>query len=491
MGSEKVPEGDELHICHECVGEPYLSALVAREGVTGNCSYCENDGEPRIPVEELAGHIEGAFDRHYFRTSPDPNAYESMLLGDKELDYDFERHGEPVLCAISEAASIAEDAAQDVLDILEERHADFESAQMGEECEFDQDSHYEWREIADHELAFSFRAVEHSLKTQSRFFNESAEAFLRRIFADLDTLETGDERPVVLTAGPDCKLDGFFRARVFHDGGQLDEALKRPDIHLGPPPSRNARAGRMNAHGISVFYGATDPAVALAEVRPPVGSHALVGRFELARPIRLLDVEALRSVYAVGSIFDPGYVEQLELARFLGRLSDRMTMPVMPDDEPSEYLITQAIADFLSRRPAPALDGILFRSVQRPGDHRNVVLFHQSCRVADLEMPEGTELTARQHDETEDGPEPNYWVWEKTPRKPADGEAEPDEDDALGFGAMLAHARFDFSEDADIRDPFLRLDTDQVCVHHVRGVTFDVDAFEVKRHRIPKINPGF
>jgi len=36
----------------------------------------------------------------------------------------------------------------------------------------------------------------------------------------------------------------------------------------------------MNAGGIAVFYAATAPKVALAEVRPPVGSKVLIGRFE-------------------------------------------------------------------------------------------------------------------------------------------------------------------------------------------------------------------
>ena len=74
----------------------------------------------------------------------------------------------------------------------------------------------------------------------------------------------------------------------------------------------------MNAQGISVFYGASDLATALAEIRPPVGSRVLVGKFDLARPVRLLDVEALRSVYVGGSIFDPAYIGHLELAQFLG-----------------------------------------------------------------------------------------------------------------------------------------------------------------------------
>ena len=482
-----MPENDDRKICHHCVGEAYLSALIETDGEVGTCSYCGEEEEPCIPIEDLAGHIDGAFERHYNRTSPDPDMYESMLLRDKELAYDFERHGEPVLYAIGDAASIDEEAAQDVLDILEEQYSDFEAAQMGEECDFDADSYYEEQGIADHEFAFEFRTIERSLKSQARFFNQGAEEFLNRIFTNLDGRTTRDGQAVIVAAGPDAEIRGFFRARVFHDSEELDQALVRPDLHLGPPPSRVARAGRMNAHGISVFYGASDPGVALAEVRPPVGSRALVGRFELVCPVRLLDVEALRSVYTDGSIFDPAYVEQLALAKFLGRLSDRITMPVMPDDEPTEYLITQTIADYLARRPAPGLDGILFRSVQRPGEHQNVVLFNHASKVAELEFPEGTELSARQYDETEDGPEPDYWVWEETPPEPEEMANEEEEDhEFFGISSMTdPHSHF-FDEDADLREDFLRIDTAQVSVRHVKSVTFDVDEFEVFRHRIEK-----
>ncbi|MGA8183908.1 MAG: RES domain-containing protein, partial [Terriglobia bacterium] len=87
-------------------------------------------------------------------------------------------------------------------------------------------------------------------------------------------------------------------------------------------------------------YGATDPELAVGEVRPIVGSKVLVVRFELLRPARLLDVAALRSVYVEGSIFDPKYLQSLERAQFLGRLSDRFALPVMPNDEPLDYLAT-------------------------------------------------------------------------------------------------------------------------------------------------------
>ena len=469
-------------ICHNCVREAFLSKLIENVGSIDTCSYCEDDEEPCITVEDLADHVEGAFDRHYYRTSDQPDMYESMLLRDKEMAYEWDRHGEPVLYAIADAASIDEGAARDVLDILEHRHSDIEMAQMGEECEFDSDSHYEWKSPKDHEFAFEWQGIERSLKSQSRFFNQAAEAFLARLFANLDGRVTSDGRPVVVTAGPETQHQSFFRARVFHSSDELDEAMMRPDLHLGPPPSRFARAGRMNANGISMFYGASDKGVALAEVRPPVGSRALVGEFQLTRPVRLLDVTALQSVYVDGSIFDPNYLEQMSLAKFMARLSDRIMMPVMPDDEPTEYLITQMIADYLARRPEPGLDGILFPSVQCPGEHRNVVLFHHASRVQALEFPENTELSAHQMTSTEDGPEPDYHVWEEVPPAP---ETDVEPDDGLGLFAMLKPS-VQYDPNEEVRDVTLRVNTDAITAHHVRAVAFETDDFDVHRRRIEK-----
>jgi hypothetical protein len=129
----------------------------------------------------------------------------------------------------------------------------------------------------------------------------------------------------------------------------------------------------MNAHGIGVFYGATDPLIGLAEVRPPVGSKVVVGRFELLRPLQLLDIDALQSVNAEGSIFDRDYVRRKRRAAFLRWLSRRITQPVMPDDEPFDYLPTQAIADSLAAEATPPLDGILYPSVQGKEGKLNVV----------------------------------------------------------------------------------------------------------------------
>lgn len=340
-----------------------------------------------------------------------------------------------------------------------------------------------------------------------------------RLFNDVDGQMTRGGDPVIVLAGPDQEIKAFVRARAFHHAEELDEALLRPDVHLGPPPAAKARAGRMNAHGISVFYGAFDKDVALAEVRPPVGSKAVVGEFALTREVRLLDVTALQSMYVEGSVFDPAYVDRLALAKFMGRLSDRITMPVMPDDEPTEYLITQMIADYLARRPMPGLDGILFMSVQRPvneradgplgreqpregqpegavpaRDLRNVVLFYHASRVKELEVPEGTDLSVHQFQSTEDGPEPDYTVWEEVPPAPEPTAAQAAggaDDVGLGDWAGLRPHEFAYDPNADEREPYLSVAKDSLVVRHVKGVSFSTEDFEVRRHRMEKRDYGF
>ena len=118
-----------------------------------------------------------------------------------------------------------------------------------------------------------------------------------------------------------------------------------------------------------------DRSTCVSEIRAPVGSHVVVGEFELLRPVRLLDLDALVKVHVKGSYFDPDYSIQTNRAAFLKRLVDEVSRPVMPQDEATEYLQTQAVAKYLAEKSCPPLDGILFRSSQIGKPGRNLVLF--------------------------------------------------------------------------------------------------------------------
>jgi hypothetical protein len=265
--------------------------------------------------------------------------------------------------------------------------------------------------------------------------------------------------------------------------------MRRPDQHLGSPPPELASAGRMNARGISVFYGATKPTVALAEVRPPVGSKVAVARFELIRPIRLLDLTAFRDVASGGSVFDPGLARRLERAMFLRSLGERMARPVMPDDEAFEYLPTQAVADFLATESAAPVDGIIFDSVQAGGKALNVVLFQKAARVELLDIPKGTEIRASLGYTDEDGWEDDYSVTEEAPPKKEDPPVDGSKREWPDFTVMTPH--FWEPGDRDSREATLRIDTLSVKIHRIKAVEFDTDEHEVRRDRREKREPEF
>lgn len=466
-------------ICYHCVGEAFLSEKVKENGPSDKCSYCGQRAES-LAIEDFADYIETAFEDHYDRTLEHPESWEYAMLADKESDYWWEREGEPVVDAIQAAADIPDKAAKDVQLILEERHEDFDSAAAGEETAFSSDSYYGLKNTSDIEWQQQWIYFEQTLKTEARFFSRQASTHLDAIFGKIDKLTTVNGHPLIISAGVGQVIDHLYRARVFQADDELYEALCRPDLHIGSPPSYYANAGRMNARGISVFYGATQASVAIAEVRPPVGSKVALAKFGIIRPLQLLDLTALEEVQDGGSIFDPSLKGRLERVAFLRSLGRRMTKPVMPNDEAFEYLPTQAIADFLATENEPSLDGIIFQSAQSE-EGRNVVLFHKAARVELMQFAPGTEIKVPNGYTGDDGGWGlDYSVWETYPeeRLPEPNPAE----DWLEFQPSATPPKWD----ANMRSASLRVDASSVEVHHVNWVKYDCTAFEVTRHRFER-----
>lgn len=461
-------------ICCNCVGESFLCALIDKEGTALECDYCGEDTSNTWSVGTFADIVEAAFNDHMVRTGTEPPEIERALYADRELNLSWYREGQETADAIEDTASIPSAAARDVQAILEDRHDDIERGRMGEETEFSADACYEEKRTEAIEWHWAWSAFENALKTEARFFNRDGEALLARVFGNIDQLRTKARHPPVVSAGPGHRIKHLFRARVFQSDTKLEEAIGRPDLHVGAPPARLSNAGRMNAKGISVFYGATNAAGALAEVRPPVGSKVVVAKFEIIRPLRLLDLTALDYARDWGSIFDSSLKGRLERVAFLQTLGDRLTRPVMPDDEAFDYLTTQAIADFLATQNDPQLDGIVFASAQT-STGRNVVLFQAAALVTQMDLPQGTKLNSRTLDVDEDGGRPDYWVWEEAPPQ----SAQVNEDDPFTF-PMWVHPSISFEK----REPTLRVDLTSVVVHHIESVQVKSTAFAVRRQRL-------
>jgi RES domain-containing protein len=463
----------EKRICHECVGEPYLSDEIRQSPEAGTCAYCD-EVAPSITLDDLADHIETAFKAHYIRTAIPT--------------FEGGRDGYPVVNAIADAAGIEMAAAEDTLLLLQERYPKhYDKDTMDEESEFSSDAYYNEKGPDASEWKAEWWDFENSLKTEARFFSQRSANLLREVFGDVDKLRTRNDRPPVIKAGPGTRLKHLYRARVFQADSALEKALRRPDLELGSPSSKLANAGRMNAAGISVFYGATLESVAIAEVRAPVGSNVAVAKFVVTRALRLLDLTALEDVHIEGSIFDPSWKRELERAAFLRTLGARMARPVMPDDVAVDYLPTQAVADFLATMNEPRLDGIVFPSAQaRAG--RNVVLFHHAAKVAKAVFPEGTIFEANLGDWTEDGWERDYSVLERVPLEPPATQPPPR---PYTLASEFVSAVMSPDWEADFREVALEIDFESVTVHYVDSINVKTTKHPVRRHTIKNRNPKY
>lgn len=433
-------------ICSTCVGEYFLSSIIDKIGTNCVCDYC-NDKKNTISLEELANKVSRAMDQHYEQTFED-------YFGNIDGDY--------VDSVIETLAEVDQTIAVEVRKILKAKYWDRSLDDTVDQRPFDDNSYYREKSIDDSKYNSEWEHFERSLKTQNRFFGQIE--ILEKIFDQILTMNTIHQKSVIVLAGPETEMPILYRARVMQSDTMLEFALKNPEAELGPPPFEKSNSGRMNAKGISVFYGAKDPETAISEVRPPIGCRVLVGEFVLVKKIRLLDVESLQSIFVKGSFFDEEYAKQWEHAKFLGRLSHRVSMPVMPDDEPADYLGTQAISDYLSSNSNLDLDGIIYPSILGGEGKLNVVLFHKSALVQTREALPNTEVSLGVQDE--EGYHEKYYV------------SVPNSNQKQVKEKII----FNSNNESSYRKATLSLNRDRMYVHRVNKIVVSTTPFLVERY---------
>lgn len=373
--------------CAKCVGDRYLKAVID-QGAAGECSYCHRISETATLVD-LAEYIRRVFKNHYIRVEKDPKNLKIPFISDTKSNVVLNSEGSSVEAIIRLETGASKKLASDLQRVMEQTF-------FGGKRRRSQKTENPFDEHARYIHKYADTVVTDDLWDElRRYINREdsvkAKHLLDSIFCDMSKIF--ESPSVVVEKNP---IDGpykIFRARFFQSEEQLYEALIRLDRELGaPPPERVEIGGRLNAKQTSVFYGAEKEDIAIAEVRPPVGSDVLVACFNTIERIRLLDVSALKSLFEQKSVFDPEYKPLSEKERFLSTLSDRISEPVMPSDEPLDYRITQEISKYLSELDSLNIDGIIYLSTQTEKCMKNVVLFEKSSRVKDRCVKENKDI---------------------------------------------------------------------------------------------------
>lgn len=438
-------------VCLDCVTDEYLQELLAGNS-PGTCSYCDQEA-PVIELDELAELCKEAISGGFQVVE------QSMAV----IHHGYDPVGDPLPSVLDKILGAQEaiiyDLSCEVLDVWDDGN--------------EGDPHFIEETFASSSMQSQWHRMECSLREEARLINPIASTVLEGVFGSVHFRSLGGSC-AIRTIGPGCPLTALQRARVFSSEEDVAEALSHPELYLGPPPPGVAASGRMNARGVSVFYGATHEEIAIAEVRPPVGSFVVTATFEIIRPLRLLVLDNLSLLQPdIGlSYFDPVRMEEAQRCAFLKELQGRLLIPVMPELADQGYLITQAIADFLSTHREIAVDGISFPSMQFSTDEshdpgHNVILFNKACGVLRVERKYATR-SVDLYEWEEDGKwfRPQIWSGEKP-----------------------AHhsRRRDDVRDTEDRPPSprvsLELDRDRIHVHHVQGVKFAVVSYEVNQER--------
>lgn len=350
-------------ICPAHVKDPELRDHIETHATETSCSYCTADGSRQNPIAVTFDDFMDAFMVGvYLFYQPQQMPTEHALL----LTSIY--HSGDIACEILEIAGVTHPKlAEDVVEALSVTPdwvpRDWE------------------RGSPDEQLTYSWEAFKKLVKHETRFF------FANRTAGpgDLDDMtaaqlleavsEVIQDTPGVWPAP--CPYP-IYRARMVPSTSKASECQGASDI--GPPRPERAAANRMSPAGISIFYGATDRATAIAEA----GSHSsdryvVTGEFTPAREIRLIDLTNLPDL---PSIFDSTNHKRYFGLRFLQKFVHDITLPVELDErEHIDYVPTQVFTEYLRYAFPARVDGLMFLSTQGPGN--NIAIFYGPDFCAD------------------------------------------------------------------------------------------------------------
>ena len=452
------------HVCHTCITDEFLSKQVEKEGAQEECTYCRAT-RPAFTLADLSYRINEVV-KDQFIPVPESDVPEQFRQGlyDNQI-------------LIEKVAGLNQDIAATVREYLLKERAWTVDVEREEKNAYSNEFLYEERQDDTSDLHSAWWDFEEEIRSRNRFFGANAVSALERVFKILESLGTTGDKPLTRKVNPGETDSTFWRARTAHSAWEIKPIIESLSGQLGPPPSEKAKAGRMNAEGIPVFYGALEEETCVSEIRAPVGSYVVLVKFDLLNPIHVLDLTELSHLDSNFSHFDPNYIKRRRRMKFLQELIGEMSRPVMPHEEPREYIATQIVSEYLANRFEPRLHGIIFNSAQTGTSGHNVVLFNSACSVEAYKPPPGTSIGFRvgiplRQRIPPRGTESSQGSVIKTEPQRAVGETEPSVEDPTNSRP---------ENQGSHRDNMLRLDPQSLKVIKISRVKYEFEPLRLNR----------
>lgn len=250
-----------------------------------------------------------------------------------------------------------------------------------------------------------WRQFREAILHRQRFFNDPAKEFLAEIFDGIQNQSDIENKPAFYRLSTADEML-FYRARIVTDEDAFQKITKDPATLMGPPPPPLRRAGRMNAAGIAVFYGATEKETAIAELRPAVGSLISLAAFRVHRPIHVLDLTRFNHAGKQLDIFAKNQMMRATQWAFMQSFASEISQPILPGDEHLEYVPAQVVAEYLTNQPVRwrgsdvTPEAIIFRSAQRDGG-KNIAVMGAAATLCRQTPVEGVGETSASRPETD------------------------------------------------------------------------------------------
>lgn len=257
----------------------------------------------------------------------------------------------------------------------------------GEDAFYIVDGSYVENDASYEEHSQTWRHFRREILHEQRFFNQKALGRLREIFEGLHLLRDDLNSPAVYLLEPGDEAVQIYRARKGNSIEERERIVQDPAKQLGPPPEKLRRAGRMNSSGILAFYGAFDVDTCVAELRPAVGETVISAKFQLTRPIMVLDTTKFSGRPKAINVFAQTHVTRMRLWKFMTTFMNEIARPCLPDDEHLDYVPTQVVSEYLTHLhkfkrgdKEMTIDAIIYRSAQN-GNGNNIAIFGGAAAV--------------------------------------------------------------------------------------------------------------
>ncbi|PZX01983.1 RES domain-containing protein [Pseudomonas sp. 478] len=354
-------DAQELFICQDCVDDPILARRVKALMIERPCVACSRVTAKALVPEVIARYIRKHLPKHFI---VDDDLYPGYAL---TLDGVV---GRAIGCT-NEAAQKAIAKHLVVRRAKEEHFYWHGQLYRPAPSPFDSQEHERWYVVSE------WNSIAHQLTHGRRFYNERVNKFFESLMFEAVNAGATDHplsRPAIRELPTGTK---FFRARLIKSASELNAIKGNPTIELGAPPKERASNNRMSPAGIPLLYLSGDSDTCIAEVRPSIGDTMVVGQFISKNCLKLFDFTSLakRLEHTPLSILDPLYEQRFLRRRLLQYLHDEIARPVRTND--TDYVVTQALAEFIRYDQKQKFDGVIFGSVQHEGGI-NYVLFDKS-----------------------------------------------------------------------------------------------------------------